>query len=753
MKRNYCFDRETGTFRINDPDTGKLWYNQLWNKDGYLASVSHVGNGCSRQISFQDGMQVSLNSDEERFLYIRDEEDQSFWNIGISPAMVPVENYCCEHGQEYTKISSQRKGIKASILYTVPERGTYEIWQVTLENTETKQKTLSVFPYIKFDLGGYPQPAYYNPPTTSETVYLERMNGILCWSKNPHQPHERCSGFLASSEKVSHYDGWLEKFNGSIGNFARPDILANGKDCSDSLTTVRVRGAVLQNIIHIEPGEIKTIYYFAGFTIDPETAVKEYEEALREAERTCLSAAARGVERFGTLRVDTPDEFVNNIMNFWTQKQVEFCGIGKKAVRDNAQIAMGILNFDGKLAEQSMSECLSHQYSDGHAVLTWSPSLDPKLYSDPPMWLVLAVCETIKETGNIAFLDSNIPFLDSGSASVYEHLKQAMDWLLKNRGPNGLPLIQYADWNDALNIPDENAESIFMAMGVSWALNELIGLAEHIGDVEYGRDLHERRLKLVAAINRVAWNGDYYIRALSKTGNVGDKNSPIGGNIYVNPQTWSILGDVVPPEYLEKLCQSIDSMDTDLGIPLCKPPYYEYYHPVGRMSGMLPGVYENGGIYNHACGFKIMADCKIGRSEEALQSLIKMIPDGINNPSSMTTTEPYVFTNCYLTHEAAWSVVGFSWQTGASAWAMRGFYEGILGLIRTYNGLQLKPALVNEWKHVTVKRIYRGTQYNITYNNQGGSTIQIRVDGNKIDTDVLPLFNDNKIHDVIVDIL
>lgn len=45
------------------------------------------------------------------------------------------------------------------------------------------------------------------------------------------------------------------------------------------------------------------------------------------------------------------------------------------------------------------------------------------------------------------------------------------------------------------------------------------------------------------------------------------------------------------------------------------------------MSGMAPGVYENGGIYNHAVGFKIMADCKEGRADQALRSLLKMIPD------------------------------------------------------------------------------------------------------------------------------
>jgi cellobiose phosphorylase len=750
MKKNYWFDKDIGTFTLNNADTGKYWYNHLWNKDGYHCAVSHVGHGNSRYVS-EDGKIVMLTQDEQRYFYIRDEDKFDFWNIGISPTMVPVENYRCEHGMEYTKISSERNGIKASWLFSVPEKGTYEIWQITIENTCNRTRELSLFPYIKFDLSGYPQPFYYNSDTTSETLFLNEINGIIDWSKNPFQPHERCSGFLASSEKVIHYDGWLEKFNGAIGNSARPDILVNGKNCTDSQITVRERGAVLQNKVELAPGEVKTIYYIAGLSIDSKTVVKECTEAFKTAESVCLNSVERGVKRFSSLRVNTPDERINNIMNFWNQKQVEFCSIGKKAVRDNAQIVMGMLNFNSDLAESSMIECLSHQYADGHAMLLWSPFIDEHLYSDPPMWLVLSVCEVIKETGDIKFLDYEAPFFDKGSASVYEHLKRAINWLVTRTGPNGISRIFYADWNDALNIPDENAESIFMAMGVSWALNEMASLAEVVEDIEYKNELLERRKRLVDTINKVAWNGDYYVRALSKFGKIGDKDSPVGGNIYINPQTWAILGEVVPDEYRQKLFDSIDDMDTDYGIPLCKPRYEKYYDVVGRMSGMLPGVYENGGIYHHACGFKVFADCKAGRKEEALQSLKKMIPDGEHTPSSITTTEPYVFTNCYLMHEStAFLLVGFSWQTGTSAWALRSFYEGILGLKRTYKGLQIKPQLPNEWKSTSAKRIFRGCEYNIEYVNNGGTNIQITVDGDNVDGDILPLFNDGKVHDVLV---
>ena len=64
-------------------------------------------------------------------------------------------------------------------------------------------------------------------------------------------------------------------------------------------------------------------------------------------------------QKYDTLHAQTPDVRVNSILNYWTQKQVDFCSLGKKAVRDNAQIAMAPLNFAPEQAERTISECLT----------------------------------------------------------------------------------------------------------------------------------------------------------------------------------------------------------------------------------------------------------------------------------------------------------------------------------------------------------------------------------------------------------
>ena len=84
-------------------------------------------------------------------------------------------------------------------------------------------------------------------------------------------------------------------------------------------------------------------------------------------------------------------------------------------------------------------------------------------------------------------------------------------------------------------------------------------------------------------------------------------------------------------------------MEHDFGFPLNLPPYPKYSPNVGRMSGMLPGLFENGGVYCHATGFKILMDCKVGRGSKAVKTLKKIMPDSDKNPSMQSGAEPYVF--------------------------------------------------------------------------------------------------------------
>lgn len=76
-------------------------------------------------------------------------------------------------------------------------------------------------------------------------------------------------------------------------------------------------------------------------------------------------------------------------------------------------------------------------------MLTWYPYDDTR-YSDQPFWIVWAVCELIKETGDFSILEQKVSWQDSGEATVLEHVKAAVRRLIEDKGENGLVKIRFA---------------------------------------------------------------------------------------------------------------------------------------------------------------------------------------------------------------------------------------------------------------------------------------------------------------------
>ncbi len=93
---------------------------------------------------------------------------------------------------------------------------------------------------------------------------------------------------------------------------------------------------------------------------------------------------------------------------------------------------------------------------------------------------------------------------ETGSETpLYEHLQRSMQYTLDRLGPNQLPLIGRADWNDCLNLncfsdtPGQSfqtttnkdgkvAESVFIAGLFVLAAEEMVEIAGHRGDEDRG---------------------------------------------------------------------------------------------------------------------------------------------------------------------------------------------------------------------------------------------------------------------------
>jgi cellobiose phosphorylase len=760
----YEFSDDGNSCIIHNARPPRYWFNYLWNENGFCTQVSQIGHGRSYYLNEKADM-CMINNNDARYIYLRDDEDQTCWNIGEGPLNVAVQDYQCVHSIGHSTIRSGKNGIRSAWRLYVPQNGYHEVWKLAVQNCSERPRNLSIFSAVTFELEGFHYPRYYEMYRCMETAYHTALNGIYCHSDHPFAPHKRYNAFFASSEPVYAYDGDLAKFCGATGSitkldasayalFQRPDVVVKGEDCTNSEAALFILGGVLQHKITLQPGERKEIGFVFGVSASLTEAcgvAAKYAD-LTVVEQEFQAAQRYYYKKYETLSVHTPDDKVNHIMNHWLKKQIDCCIVGKKGVRDNLQIAVALLNYRQDKAKEEILECLRHQFQDGHAVLTWYPYDDTR-YSDQPFWIIWAVCQLIKESGDFSLLDVLIPWQDGGQATVLEHVKAAVQCLIRDKGPNGLIRIHYADWNDALNITtDPDAESVMLSHQTCLALQELRLCMEKRGDAAYADYLAQEFDTLKRQINGKAWDGGWYMRALSSVGKIGSKDS-WGSKIYLNAQTWAVLGDVVEEDKLPALLKAVDGMEHDFGFPLNQPPYSAYSPNVGRMSGMLPGLFENGGVYCHATGFKIMMDCKLGRGDHALHTLKKIMPDSEKNPSSRSGAEPYVFTNCYATHPKYYGKSYWSWTTGTSAWSMMGLYEGILGVKRSYDGLQIQPAFPSEWDFAEVTRTFRGAQYHITIKNPhhlAQSRPYIWVDGTQISGNVLPDFRDGALHEVEV---
>lgn len=766
MEKNkiYEFTQDGNACVIKEPRTPRYWYNYLWNENRYCAQVSQIGHGRSYYLSEQADM-CMINRDDARYVYLRDEDTQSCWNIGLGPLNTAVENYQCMHSIGFSRLQSDYKGTRSAWRIFVPQEGFHEIWSLTIQNTGDRARTLSIFSAVSFSLEGFSYPRYYEMYRCMKTDFDRELNGIYCDSSHPFAPHDRYHGFLASSEPVYAYDGDLYKFCGSTNTitqpdasacalFQRPDVVMEGRDCTNSEAALFILGGVLQHKIILQPGETKEIHLMFGISNSRKEARDTVSAILNSdaVEAAFDRAQNYYYQKYSSLSIQTPDEKINHIMNNWVKKQVDFCIVGKKGVRDNLQIAAALLNYRQDKAKEEILECLRHQFQDGHAVLTWYPYDDTR-YSDQPFWIIWAVCRLIKETGDFGLLDERITWQDGGDATVFEHVKAAVERLIADKGRNGLVRIYFADWNDALNITtDPEAESVMLSHQFCLVLKELEQLMKKYGDSAYARKLATEYEILKKSINEKAWDGKWYMRALSSAENIGSKESR-GSRIYLNAQTWAVLGDVADESKLPLVLQAVDSMEHDFGFPLNMPPYPEYSPNVGRMSGMLPGLFENGGVYCHATGFKILMDCKTGRGGKAVETLKKIMPDSDKNSSMQSGAEPYVFTNCYSTHPGYYGKSYQSWTTGTSAWCLMGLYEGIMGVKHDYDGLRIEPCFPAAWECAQMTRHFRNADYHVVVRNPEHlekAAVRITVDGTLISGNILPDFRDGKMHEIEV---
>ncbi len=755
-------------FVVTERNTPRAWVNYFWN-DRFISGVSQHGSGegmyKERAMQYIDprGRNLMIR-DGDRCFYLRDESDGAVWSPGWYPVRADVENFRCTHGLGYSVIESARAGIAARFRVFVPPEAPCEIWTVTLTSRRDAPATIKLYSFADWLLQGYPIYSDYYSSLRGE--YHDDVHVAQGCNRSVERTHDVFDGFVASDVEPTGFDTSRRAFLGNFGHVALPEAVAEGR-CRNSLACSEKLISALEHTLTIPPGGQRTLHVLIGASsgreMTREIVTRLTADGVIESEFERLRA--RKGEMIDCVRVDTPDERTNWLVNGWIKQQIQlYADVGSdngRGFRDAMQLLWATASFDSAYTRRMLDECLRHQFADGHTLRGWLP-VDDHHYSDGPVWIAPVVDAYLRETGDADVLDAVVRYFDEGAGSVWDHLLRGLHHSTEDLGPRGLVRAHFGDWNDSLTGVgvEGRGESVWTTIAIIYSCKVAARIARLVrGRTDEADELLARAERLRQAVETHAWDGQWYLRAIN------DRDEPVGsrtnrqGRIWLLPQVWAILADIVDDERRALLLRMVDEhLECDYGSLVQSPPYAEPDAGVGRLTMFNPGMWENGCPYCHATSFKIIADCVAGRGDEAYRSFCKVMPDNQWNPSTHSGCEPYVVTNMYLgpDHPRA-GETQFAWMTGASGWMYRAMTEWILGVRADYEGLLVDPCLPREWTRCGLTRSFRDARYDVTILNPHGlckaGRVALTVDGEPIEGGKAPIFADGETHAVRAEML
>ncbi len=794
------FDDAAREYVITQPDTPLPWINYLGN-EAYFGLISNTAGGYS---FYKDARLRRLtryrynNSPLDmggRYLYLRDNKSGKYWSPSWMPTRIKLDEYECRHGQGYTTITSKLNGIKSSTRYFVPLGESLEIWQTTLTNESASPVDLSLFSAIEFCLW-----EANDDNTNFQRNYsigqVEVVDDVI-YHKTEYRERRDHFAYFACSEKLAGFDTQRETFLGSYRGWDEPTVVESGKSQNSIANGWQLVGSHHVKI-SLKPGEQKQIIFILGYQENPKddkfdppgsqiinkkSAQNTLKKYLQQANADKAFEELRNywTMLLGKMQVTTPDEDTNRMVNIWNAYQcmVTFnmsrsasyfeSGIGRgMGFRDSNQDLLGFVHMIPERARERILDLSATQLKNGGAFHQYQPLTKRgnndvgSGFNDDPAWLVLGVSAYIKESGDWSILDELVQYEnEEGSESpLYEHLQRSIQYTLDRLGPNQLPLIGRADWNDCLNLncfsdtPGQSfqtttnkdgttAESVFIAGLFVLACNEMKGLAEHRKDKTESDKVIKAAAEMEKTVWAAGWDGDWFRRAYDDFGHVLGSKENTEGSIFIEPQGICIMAGlgVENGNAVKALDSVAKHLATQHGIVLQQPAFSQYYLHLGEISSYPPGYKENAGIFCHTNPWIMISEAMVGRGDNAFDYYKRINPSAREAIGDLHKCEPYVYAQMIAGKDAAThGEAKNSWLTGTAAWNYAAITQHILGIRPTLDGLEVSPAIPASWDGFTSTRVYRGVTYNITVENPkhvSKGVANVTVNGKQVESNVI----------------
>ena len=750
MNKGYFCD-EKKEYIIQDMFPKRPLINYIWNEE-YIMGVDHTGQG-KGFASVGTGLRrdIFLPDCDNRLIYIKDEETGEYCCINKPFGKGKLKDYHCHVGIGVQKIDSEYKGIRSSFSMTVPVTGKAELWQLQLENLSGRSRKLSVYVYAKVHENETCHCSY------NLCDWDEKVGGLYFSHIHYGAEHPYMGIYLCADQEVASYCTSDTRFRSLYHTLEHP--LALEQPFLDNLGSSydEYPSAALQFRMELEDTENYTVNLVVGLATDRDSAMQHAKKYLQEDYfLQTLEERKRNFDAVtGVYQLESGNPYLDRLTNVWLKNQVQlgktWARVYGKGFRDMMQDITAFVSMDGKMARRKIVECLHYQFANGNTIRMFAPFLRHP-YMDGATWIPETVLVYIKETGDLDFLKEEVPFFESEeSGSVLEHMRRGIHFMLSNVGSHGLCLWGGGDWNDSIDNAGMQGvgEIVWLSIATVKACKQYAEILQLAEEKEEALQILQCAENLTSNIIKHGFENGYLIYGINDWDEkIGSKDCE-EGKIYLNPQSWAVLAGIFSEEQCNELMDIVEErLHCDYGYVQCAPSYTKLDAHIGRASGFVPGSVENGSVYNHGVTFKIVADCKLGRAEYAYQSLRDILSD--NPILEDSGVEPYAITNMYLgpdnPYEARFAPC--SWITGTAGWMYRCITEYIFGVSAEFEGLKVAPCLSKELDNVKITRIYRGATYNICISRAEQN--EVFCDGEKVDGNVLPIFERDTIHEVQV---
>ena len=776
------FSYENQEFIISRPDTPTPWMNYLSNKE-YCVLISNTAGGNSFHIDPKERRITRYRYNNipydrpGKYIYIKDKDTNKVWSPTRKPVQTYLDQYECHIGLGYNTIHARYDDIESTIKYVVPLDDNVELWGLSLKNTSDQQKQLKLFSYVEFALWNAINDQWDLQYIQNVAVAKFEDNSVF-YSLFDFSP--KAYVFFSCSEKIESYDCDREAFIGVYRTESNP-IAIEKNTCSNSQALGGNPIASTSLSLTLGPGEGKSIVFILGIVktkSDGFSLQKKYRN-LEIVNKEVQNVKNSWLKKFSFFETTTPEKDFDNLVNIFNAYQchttfnwsryVSFyeTGIGRgMGFRDSCQDILAVSHAIPTRVKSRILELLENQFNDGHVYHLFFPLtktggfpdyVKPGMifFSDDHLWIILSVVNYLKETGDFTLLDQNVNYIDGQQDSVYTHLKKSLEFSFAKFGKHLLPLMGSADWNDALQLPGKESESVWSAMLLHKVLLEMKELALQINQKEDSDFFQEKAENIKNTINTTCWDGEWYTRAYTDKGDpVGSKTSS-EGIMYLNTQSWAIISNIASFERATIILQKVkEKLATPYGVKLLEKPYTQFHPELGGISTFPPGLKENGAIFCHTNPWLVISECLMGNGDQAYEYLINYSPLSKVKIQELHKTEPYIYSQMITGPDhPKFGQAKNSWLTGTAAWSYYAMTNWILGIRPEYNGLTIDPCIPTSWKSFTIKRVFRGTTYHITVSNPthiSHGVKEVYIDKELAKRNLIPIFSDQKEHIITI---